>query len=184
MELQEINRRIAGIKGRVSGARIAIQEVAVGIIEHANEHGDCTAAARLLRVMDPKNRPQAARYFTLFSPIKVVVGKTAAEDAARFRKVDQNGYNPFNIDGARAHNWWEVEGEKKPEATRDLNLFRSDFQKFVKRWEKAMSDGKVPEGEAESIKLDIAEFHKAALACGSRQNTPLREAPLQAVVNG
>lgn len=172
MELREINRRIVGLRHRRNGLRIAIQELGVGIIEHANEHGDCTAAARMLREVEPRLRTQINKWFGLYSPIKVHIGKAVNEDKARFRKPEQDGYNAFNIDGARANNWWEVETPKK---TKSYNIvtFREDLQSLLKRYEKRIEDGAC--ADAASVKEDMATLHAAIQACGQREATPVRK---------
>ena len=74
MELREINTRIRGLRQRRNNNRVAIQECAVGILEHAEEHGDCSAAHRMCRVIEPRLRSQVKKWFSTYSPINVKMG--------------------------------------------------------------------------------------------------------------
>ncbi len=169
MQLAEINRRITGLRTRRNNNRTAIQECAVGIVEHANEHGDCTAAHRMLRAIEPRLRPQVRKWFGLVSPISVKMGKTANDDKSSLRKPGANGYNPFNIDAARVNMWWEVETEKSAPKVFNLVSFREDIQKVLKRYENKLDD--LSEADAESIREDMAKLHEAIAANGQRENT-------------
>ncbi|QDP61003.1 MAG: hypothetical protein Tp178MES00d2C33159091_54 [Prokaryotic dsDNA virus sp.] len=176
MELREINARIRGIRTRREGTRVAIQECAVGIVEHANEHGDCSAAHRLCRAMEPKLRSQVVKWFTEISPINVKMGKTAADDKANLRKPEQNGYNAFNIDRARVLKWYELETPESAPKVYDLTSFREDVQKVLGRYAKMLEgdNAKITGAAADAIRADLAAFHEAIASNGQREQTPNR----------
>lgn len=177
MQIAEINRRIAGIRKRRESNRTAIQTVAVGIVEHANDTGDCTAAVRLCRAMEPKLRSQVIRWFGLYSPINVKMGKTAADDKCNLRKEEQNGFNAFNVDGARANNWWEVETPESAPKVYGLTSFREDVHKVIERYEKKINGDNptITGDEAAAICADLRTLHEAIQTNGQREATPARE---------
>lgn len=117
MELKVIDYRLSNLAA--SGAKFnnEAQALGIAIMEHANDplagRGDCTRAARLVRILPAKVRPQMIAWFAAFSPINVTVGKLAGEDKARYHKDTSPHYNPFNIEGARANPWYEYAKERK-----------------------------------------------------------------------
>ena len=125
-------------------ARGNVQAAAIAIIEHAQAYGDCSQAKVLARGVPVRERNSLIGYFAMFSPIGIKMGATAKDDACRFIRPESNLYNTFNLDGAKAHNWFDdpgnVNAPPKPLAT------IVDFYEVIDRMlKKAIADAEKDE---------------------------------------
>lgn len=116
-------------------ARERVQAAAVAIIEHASVYGDCRRARVLSRGVPARERNSLIGYFALYSPIGVKMGKTAAEDKSRFINPESKLYNDFNLDGAKANNWFDDPAQTNPEPKPldTLGVFYDELDKLLKR---------------------------------------------------
>jgi len=124
-----------------------VQSIAVMIVQHAMAHGDCLRAVKLCRAVNPHQRNSLVGWFQVVSPINVIMGKSAADDNARFFKDDSPKRNPFNLDKAKMVMWWTdplgVNPEPKP-----LEEHGAFWASMEKACTKAISDAKKEDGKA------------------------------------
>ena len=109
MTIKQINSNIDNIAkaGKVADARI--QETTIGMMEHAEAHGDRTAFDRMLKAFPKSGRKQAW--------IKYVVDHTPYNHDAKldaFSKPKKN-VRSFMINEAKAVAFWDYTVENKPE---------------------------------------------------------------------
>lgn len=131
---KQIASAIRGLEKRYLNARDTAQEIGVAIITHANEYGDCTLAANLTRALPKQSRSQMIKWFAQYSPINVTMGKTRKDDKARYHKDDAKAYNVFNLDGAKANNWYDMQQEAKPASElKTLESFYTGLQGTIAR---------------------------------------------------
>lgn len=113
LTLAQIDGRIGRLSGRYLKVNEDVQEIAVSIINHANEHGDCSRASTLCRAVPARLRNLLIFWFRNVSPINVTIAKSAKDDKARLRKAtNADGspnplYNKFDLDKAKANNWFD-----------------------------------------------------------------------------
>ena len=180
--LIEIDRRLRGFATTTKNYRNNAQSLAVDIIRHAEEHGDCTRALRLCALVGPKDRAHMAAYFTAFSPIKVDV----AAKKVRLSKPDAKSYNDWDVDGALATPWYEWGKAPSVPKSFNLNSFRADLQKLLKQYEKKIKKGEC--GDPHEIEEDIRAFKVAAADCGARHAPPVVDQvvdfPVRMTANG
>jgi len=124
-----------------------VQSIAVMIVQHAMAHGDCLRAVKLCRAINPHQRNSLVGWFQVVSPINVIMGKSAADDNARFFKEDSPKRNPFNLDKAKMVMWWTdplgVNPEPKP--LEEHGAFWAGLEKYVT---KAIADAKKEDAKA------------------------------------
>ena len=143
LNLKQIDQRISTLrKSGYTKVHQTVQEIAVPIVNHANDTGDCSRARSLVRVVPAKLRPLLVTWFNNVSPINVTIGKTANEDKVRLRKDTQKGFNVFDVAKAQANNWWEnpfnVETAAKPPKT--LKDYYDAFERQLERYKTEASD--------------------------------------------
>lgn len=161
-----INRKIGEIRRSGTALNNAIHTTACMIISHAQDYGDCTGAARLLAALPKSHRRSLVQtWFTRYSPINVGITKDG-KAKAHLRKPDNNAFNAFNPEGAKANPFYAM-----PEAEKEPDLFTiEDFEQsiisFVKRMEKRLADGKVAEADREAFahKIEAVKAIKAQAA--------------------
>ena len=167
-----INVLIGKVKRNVGTFNGNVQSAAIAIIEHANKYDDCSAAARLVRALPPRLRPQLTAWLTVYSPISVRMGKTAKDDKCGLRKRDNTKFNSFNVSGATANPWFDYEGEETVVELTSLTKFRESVASFISRNEKAIEAGKVAPEDVTAITADLAAMHAMVQANGKREATP------------
>lgn len=136
-----INKSIDNIRTGFGKVNTMVQDAIVQIIIHASLYGDCTGAARLLDAMPKSSRRGLVQiHFAKYSPINVFLDTKSKKIKASLRKEDSKSYNKFNIDGARANNWYEsVEAEREPEIL-TLDDFKSKAERFIAQMKKMAAD--------------------------------------------
>ncbi len=155
LTLKQIDGRIARLSGRYLKINEDVQEIAVSIVSHANDTGDCSRAVRLVRAVPPKMRALLTGWFTEVSPINVRVGKTVKDDKVSLRKEGKRNYNPFDIDKARANLWYEDPFKVAPEPTlATLATFMDKVDRLFDKMERDTKPdaGKVAEDAVEDIR--------------------------------
>lgn len=154
MNLREINAGIKRVQRSSAALNTLIQSIAVGCIIHAQATGDCTPALRLVQAM-PKShrRGLLVTYFSRYSPI----GMNVTSNKCGLHKVGSKAYNAFNVDGARANNWYESpEAAKEDLPDTTLETARNVVYGTIKRLQKRLDDGDVVEADAPAITALIA----------------------------
>lgn len=172
MDLKKIDDGINGLRTSRKHYLAKTQELAIAIMQHAKDHGDCSRALKLTLVCGKREQGQMIAFFTAFSPINVVIGKTATENKCNLRKPDNKKFTNFDIDGAAAIHWLDYAKPKKPPKEFSLTTFREDLQKLIKRYETLVKEGKADDGE--DIINDIAAFRLTAADRGKAKNTPVQ----------
>ena len=159
MELKKINANIARVRANSAKLNELIQSTAVGCIEHAMAHGDAEPAKNLVAAM-PKSIRRAAlvNWFTAYSPINITSNK--GELKCSLRKNDAKAYTPFNVDGARANNWYEMPELDKEDIPTSLADLNDGVINLVKRMEKRLADNKVVEGDRAQFEAKLALLKK------------------------
>lgn len=144
---KQINDKIDGIVTRSKNVNEDIQAALIMIMVHATGvgTGDVTGAKRLLnKLPDNFDKPGIVKFLSLYTPIYFV--KTGDMFEAKLRKetdTKRDGtslYVPWNIDGAKAHKWYELSAERMK---RELELFTADaaidmVQKQIDRFKKLL----------------------------------------------
>ena len=164
------NKRIDGLiksaSSHVTNFRDTVQEAGVAIIEHAHEYGDCSRAKHLCRVVPARERNSLIGWFALYSPIGIAMGKTQADDKCRFNRDTSKMYHDFNIEGAKANNWFDdpARANPEPKPLKTLIDFYNDLDSLLKRM--------IAQAEAEEEKNKVEPHDRAALR---HQATELRK---------
>ena len=146
MNIKDLSSKIKLI--RTNGAKLdaLIQEVAVGCIEHAAEHGDVRPANQLWDAMPNGSRRNAlGMYLCQYGAIRVNTGKD--KDQARFKfKKD------FETDAAKAARvmWYSFKPEK--DLAEEFNL-HGKLQSLLKAYNKALSDGQAIKATPDEIQV-------------------------------
>ena len=146
MDIKQLNSKIKLI--RTNGAKLdaLIQDVAVGCIEHAAEHGDVRPANQLWDAMPNGSRRNAlGMYLCQYGAMRVNTGKD--KDQARFKfKKD------FETDAAAAARvmWYSLKPEK--DLAEEFNL-SGKLQYLLKAYNKALSDGQAIKATPDEIQV-------------------------------
>lgn len=94
-----------------------VHNAMVAIAIHAQDYGDCTAAARLVDAMPNTSRKTLViKHFGEYSPIRVVKSTKKGDNGsmkASLRRDGDEGYNDFNIEGLKANPWYAREDAKR-----------------------------------------------------------------------
>jgi hypothetical protein len=157
-----------GIKWiRSTGAKFdaTVHAVAVAIMRHAKENGDCSRALKLVQAM-PKSARRAAliNWFGHFSPINVTMAKEAKDCRVGLRKPDAKNYMPYDLDGASANPYFEWEKEPKVDTEFTSGELNTLILNMVKRVTTKLEEGKVAANDREAIEAKIASLKLAATA--------------------
>lgn len=152
-----INKSIGQIKTAFGKINTLVQNTIVQVITHASLYGDCTGAARLLDAMPKSSRRNLVQiHFQKYSPIAVHLDKKTGKMKAHLRTEDSKAYNKFNIDAARANNWYEsAEAEKEPEVL-TLEDFKTQAERFIARMKKLAADTEhVAKADRKTVKATV-----------------------------
>ena len=128
-----IDGLIRNLSNNLGRYRNYAKDAIIAITRHAMAHGDCDKARALIRAMNPKDRSQVINFFAATGPIRVKMGKTAADDAVRFAKPDAKSYLPFDLDKCIAVNWWEFDKPETVKKSKAFDDYFDDILKMVKR---------------------------------------------------
>lgn len=144
MDIKQLNSKIKLI--RTNGAKLdaLIQEVAVGCIEHAAQHGDVRPANQLWDAMPNGSRRNAlGMYLCQYGAIRVNTGKEQAR--FKFKKDFET-----DITAARAVMWHSFKPEKDLAAEFNLS---GKLQSLLKAYNKALSDGQAIKASPDEIQV-------------------------------
>jgi hypothetical protein len=146
MTIKEINKEIRNIAeaGKTMDSRI--QLTTIGMMEHAQMHGDRTAFDRMLAAFPKSGRKQAW--------IKYVEDHTPYNHDAKgdFFTLPKKNVRSFFIEDAKDCPFWEYTTEKKPEP---LNIAKTLAAIF-----KAMEEGKEVIHANELLTKEMGEIAK------------------------
>lgn len=158
MELKQINRGIGEVRRSSVKINEKIQTLAVAIVGHAEEHGDCTPALNLVKALPASfRRNLLIEWFSTYSPI----GMSVKDNRVAFNKPESKRYNRFNLAGAKANNWFEHEAPGQPEQLPDTLLeFDQKVESLIKVWETKLKNEKIAQTSVDKIKERIANMKK------------------------
>ena len=146
MDIKQLNSKIKLI--RTNGAKLdaLIQEVAVGCIEHAAEHGDVRPANQLWEAMPNGARRNAlGMYLCQYGAMRVNTGKDKEQARFKFQKDFET-----DITAARAVMWYSLKPEK--DLAEEFNL-SGKLQYLLKAYTKAVSDGQAIKATPDEIQV-------------------------------
>ena len=148
--LKQIDAKIRTITTNAAKLNVMIHETGVAILEHANQHGDCTRAQMLVMAMPASmRRTMLIAWFTKFSPI---VTKPAADWTSKMHKVGTKLFVPFDIEGAKALPFYQMAEENPEGKSLDFAALMKMVEGLAKRIDKAIEEGKVEEGDVLSAR--------------------------------
>lgn len=130
---RKINSAIRAVRTSAAKYNNLVQTAIVMIVEHANNYGDCTGAARLIEAMPRSNRRSLViSHFRDYSPINVSKDKEGAYRANLDKGNAERQPRAFDLDGVRANNWWErPEAQSLPEDVPTFNSIREAISKAL-----------------------------------------------------
>lgn len=167
MTLAIIDAGLRGLRQNAANRLANVQRIGLLILAHAAEHGDCSRAAPLMRILPTSERTQLRRWFDTYSPISVRVGKTAADDRASLRKQGDKKHATWNIDGATANPWHTMAKDEKEQEILNLEAFSgkvaSSLAKLLKSIDKSVSeaDREAAKAIVNAASLALADKRKA-----------------------
>ena len=146
MDIKQLSSKIKLIKTNGAKLDALIQDVAIGCIEHAAEHGDVRPANQLWDAMPNGSRRNAlGMYLCQYGAIRINTGKD--KEAARFKfKKDFE----TDVTAARAVMWYSFKPEK--DLTEEFNL-HGKLQSLLKSYNKAVSDGQSIKASPDEIQI-------------------------------
>lgn len=166
-----IDAAIKEVPAAYAKAHSLVQDIAFAIVSHASLHGDCTRALHLVRAVPIQQARSLIAYFMAVSPIGVLLSEGAKDDKCRFLKPESKSYNPFDLDKARALQWWTLDSaraEKEAIAVYAGGL----FDDIVKQLQRAIdNEGKGKKYTDDAIQAalqlkSIVEAHRTKYLAG------------------
>ena len=146
MDIKKLNSKIKLIKTNGAKLDALIQEVAIGCIEHAAEHGDVRPANQLWDAMPNGSRRNAlGMYLCWYGAMRVNTGKDKDQARFKFKKDFET-----DLTAARAVMWYSLKPEK--DLAEDFNL-SAKLQGLLKAYNKAVSDGQAIKATPDEIQL-------------------------------
>ncbi len=146
MDIKQLNSKIKLI--RTNGAKLdaLIQEVAVGCIEHAAQHGDVRPANQLWEAMPNGSRRNAlGTYLCQYGALRINTGKD--KEAARFKF--QKDFET-DVTAAKLVMWYSFKPEK--DLAEEFNL-HGKLQSLLKAYNNAVSDGQAIKASPDEIQV-------------------------------
>ncbi len=146
MDIKQLSSKIKLI--RINGAKLdaLIQEVAIGCIEHAAEHGDVRPANQLWEAMPNGSRRNAlGMYLVEYGAIRINTGKDKEQSRFKFQKDFET-----DITKARAVMWYSFKPEK--DLAEEFNL-SGKLKGLLKAYNKALSDGQAIKATPDEIQV-------------------------------
>jgi len=145
----KIRRAIKSVSAFYGRARDKVQEAAIFILQHAENYGDCRYALQLVKAVPQRNRKDLIDWFSFVSPLRVTLTKET--EKVSLRKETTQGYNPFDLEKANAHPWYEpLEKPEKETSLKDVRGFIEQLEKYLKN---TVTDSKVPGFDPDSVEL-------------------------------
>jgi hypothetical protein len=157
---RQVNALIKSVRTYGDKYNNVVQSAIVAIIAHADAYGDCTGAGRLVDAMPQSNRRTLViNHFTDFSEIKVSKSPKTGLFQASLRKPDDKNYNKFNVEGAKANNWFEREEAAKLPDVITFDTSREALNKFL--------EAQIKKADKSDDKEAITAFYQAVRSAAS-----------------
>lgn len=163
---KKIDALIRGIANRTISYRAAVQACAVLVVEHAKETNDCSRALKLCEAVGmASDRVKLITWFGMVSPINVTFTSDVKKRRVGLRKSDSKAYNAFNVDRAKALEYWTV-GKTDDEMTEELTAgaVNTLILKLVKKIRREVEEGHVAANDRDAVEAKIAALQSAAVA--------------------
>ena len=146
MDIKQLSNKIKLIKSNGAKLDALIQDVAIGCIEHAAEHGDVRPANQLWDAMPNGARRNAlGMYLCQYGAMRVNTGKDKEQARFKFQKDFET-----DVTAARAVMWYSFKPEK--DLAEEFNL-SSKLQGLLKAYNKALSDGQAIKATPDEIQV-------------------------------
>lgn len=174
-----IGRAIRSLNTRLGNINNDVQNIAVAIVEHAADkgNGDMSRSLELCKTV-ARHRTLNVAYligwFRYFASTNINLRANDGAGKVSVMKADAKGYRGFDVEGARANNWFDAfdaKGERSPwyagPAPADyqpmtIGDIAEDFRRFVKRELDKVEGTKEVNGKVVPIAL-LSEADKAGL---------------------
>lgn len=143
--LKKINGNIALLRKNSEAFQNKVQETLILIARHAQNTGDCSAAARLMNdaLSGWFRRGPVCDYLADFTPIRVTF-KGGVANAKFVEKGTDGSRPPFDIDGMVATPFWDHKSmQKDAELPIEIDEIDTDVIKLADRLAKRLKDGKI-----------------------------------------
>lgn len=163
---KKIDALIRGIATRSVKFREAVQSCAILIVEEAKETDNCSRALSLAAAVGmASDRVKLIQWFAIVSPINVTFTSDVEKRRVGLRKLDSKGYMPFDVDKAKALNYWEV-GKSDDDLTEELTSGEANtlILKLVKKLQGRLDKGEVAANDKDNVIAKIAALKSAATA--------------------
>ena len=150
--LKKIDALIRSIGTRGTTLRETIQSAACLIVAHAKESNDCSRALTLCAaVAFASDRVKLIQWFGMVSPINVTFTADPAKRKVRLRQVGSPAYVAFNVEKAKALNYWTV-GKSDDELTEAMTTaeVNSMILRLAKRIRKELAERHAASGNDNS----------------------------------
>ena len=155
MSLKLIDKNIKTITTNAQKVNVLIHSTGMLILRHANEHGDCTRALSLVKAMPASmRRTMLVAWFEKYSPIRVI----ESNDKVGMLKDSAKGFVAFNIEGADAEPFYVIAGKTPEVKPFDLAAMLKFIEGSVKRVEKQLSEGNVPDADRSTAEALLAQM--------------------------
>ena len=146
MDIKQLSSKIKLIKSNGAKLDALIQEVALGCIEHAAEHGDVRPANQLWLAMPNGSRRNAlGMYLCQYGAIRINTGKDKDQSRFKFKKDTVT-----DITAAASVMWYSFKPEK--DLAEEFNL-SGKLQSLLKAYTKAVSDGQAIKATPDEIQV-------------------------------
>lgn len=176
LTMKQVDDRLRRLPGRYDKIGTDVQDMLVAIVNHANDTGDCDRARKIVRCLPARMRGLAKTWFAEVSPIAVTIGKTVNEDSVRLRKEGKKGYNPFDIDKAKANRWDEdpfKSAEAPPQET--LQTYYDSTERLLERMSKNAAEDSEKIADADKERVLALRAHMRAAFIEFQQANPIAE---------
>jgi hypothetical protein len=157
---RQVNALIKSVRTYGDKYNNVVQSAIVAIITHADAYGDCTGAGRLVDAMPNSNRRTLViNHFTDYSPIQVSKSPKTGLFMAKNREPEAKNYNKFDVEGAKANNWFEREEAAKLPDVITFDSSRESLNKFL--------EAQIKKADKSDDKDAITAFYQAVRSAAS-----------------
>lgn len=176
-----MKERFARITTSYEKANAYVHETAMMILEHANEHKDCSTAQGLVLAMPASQRREMLiLWFSTFSPIVV---KNNDDWASRMQpETLKNGdknplFVPFDLEAAAAKPWFELAKENKERAPLDDEGILKLISQLAGRLEKMVEKGEIQQGLKDAVPSIVGQLKKIRVPKAKNDDDATEEVP-------
>jgi len=107
-DLKAIDKGIARVRGVFGNANELVHALAVAILVHDKEHGDCTRALELVKSIPNRNQPDLVKWFGFYGNIGMDVKNDKVRHIAKDSKTFNDTPTDKLIEQARVKPWYDA----------------------------------------------------------------------------